>query len=31
MYLNPRQIIMIEPVGPTSRVYELIRDLKVQR
>jgi hypothetical protein len=31
MYLNPRQIIMVEPVGPTSRVYELIRDLKVQR
>lgn len=31
MYLNPRQIVMVEPVGPTSRVYELIRDLKVQR
>ena len=31
MYLNPRQIIMVEPVGPTSRVYELIRDLKTQR
>jgi hypothetical protein len=31
MYLNPRQIIMVEPVGPTSRVYELIRDLKLQR
>jgi hypothetical protein len=31
MYLNPRQIIMVEPVGPTSRVYELIKDLKLQR
>src|SRR6202161_4929414 len=31
MYLNPRQIIMVEPVGPTSRVYELIKDLKTQR
>jgi hypothetical protein len=31
MYLNPRQIVMVEPVGPTSRVYELIRDLKTQR
>jgi hypothetical protein len=31
MYLNPRQIIMVEPVGSTSRVYELIKDLKLQR
>ena len=31
MYLNPRQIIMVEPVGATSRVFELIRDLKLQR
>ena len=31
MYLNPRQIVMVEPVGPTSRVFELIRDLKLQR
>src|SRR6202041_1074851 len=31
MYLNPRQIVMVEPVGPTSRVYELIKDLKQQR
>jgi hypothetical protein len=31
MYLNPRQIIMVEPVGPGSRVYELIKDLKQQR
>jgi hypothetical protein len=31
MYLNPRQIMMVEPVGPTSRVSELIKDLKTQR
>ena len=31
MYLNPRQIVMVEPVGPTSRVFELIKDLKLQR
>jgi hypothetical protein len=31
MYLNPRQIIMVEPVGSASRVYELIKDLKLQR
>lgn len=31
MYINPQQIVFVEPVGPTSRVYELIRDLKLQR
>jgi len=31
MYINPLQIVFVEPVGPTSRVYELIRDLKLQR
>jgi hypothetical protein len=31
MYLNPRQIIMVEPVGPNSRVFELIKNLKTER
>jgi hypothetical protein len=31
MYINPKQIIIVEPVGPTSRVSELIKELKMQR
>jgi hypothetical protein len=31
MYINPQQIIIVEPVSPDSRVGELIKDLKVQR
>jgi hypothetical protein len=30
MYLTGSHIIMIEPVSPTSRVAELIKELKVQ-
>jgi hypothetical protein len=28
MYLNPKQIVSVEPVGPDSRVAELIKELK---
>ena len=31
MYINPRQIMFVEPVGPNSRVSELIKELKLQR
>jgi len=31
MYLNPQQIIMVEPVSPDSRVGQLIKDSKLQR
>jgi hypothetical protein len=31
MYLNPKQIVMVEPVGANSRVAELIKELKLQR
>lgn len=31
MYINPRQIVIVEPVGPNSRVAELIKELKLQR
>ena len=31
MYINPQQIVIVEPVSPDSRVGELIRDLKMQR
>jgi hypothetical protein len=31
MYINPQQIVIVEPVSPDSRVGELIRDLKTQR
>lgn len=30
MYLNPSQILLVEPVGPDSKVAELIRALKAQ-
>jgi hypothetical protein len=30
MYLNPSQIILVEPVGADSKVAELIRALKAQ-
>ena len=30
MYLTASHIVMIEPVSPTSRVAELIKDLKAQ-
>jgi hypothetical protein len=29
-YLNPSQILMVEPVGPNSSVAELIKALKAQ-
>lgn len=28
MYLNPRQIVLVEPVGPESRVAKLISEAK---
>lgn len=28
MYINPNQILMVEPVGPNSKVAQLIEDLK---
>jgi hypothetical protein len=31
MYINPQQIVIVEPVSPDSRVGELIKDLKLQR
>ena len=31
MYINPKQILSVEPVGPNSRVAELIKELKAQR
>jgi hypothetical protein len=31
MYINPKQIVIVEPVGPNSRVAELIKELKLQR
>ncbi len=31
MYLNPRQIVSVEPVGENSRVAELIKELKLQK
>jgi hypothetical protein len=31
MYLTSSHIVMIEPVSPTSRVAELIKDLKAQQ
>ena len=31
MYINPKQIVLVEPVGPNSRVAELIKELKLQR
>jgi hypothetical protein len=31
MYINPKQILIVEPVGPSSRVAELIKELKLQR
>ncbi len=31
MYINPKQIMIVEPVGPNSRVAELIKELKLQR
>ncbi len=31
MYLTASHIVMIEPVSPTSRVAELIKDLKTQQ
>jgi hypothetical protein len=30
MYLNPSQIVSVEPVGPNSRVAELIKESKPQ-
>ncbi len=30
MYLNPSQILLVEPVGPDSKVAELIKALKLQ-
>jgi hypothetical protein len=30
MYLNPSQILMVEPVGTDSKVADLIKDLKTQ-
>lgn len=30
MYIDPRQIMIVEPVGPGSRVAELIKELKLQ-
>ena len=31
MYLNPSQIILVEPVGPNSKVMQLILEQKKQR
>lgn len=31
MYLNPRHIVLIEPVGPNSKVAQLIAEDKVKR
>jgi hypothetical protein len=31
MYINPKQIVLVEPVGANSRVAELIKELKLQR
>src|SRR5215472_15456047 len=31
MYINPKQILIVEPVGPNSRVAEMIKELKLQR
>jgi hypothetical protein len=31
MYLTGSNIVVIEPVSPTSRVAELIKDLKTQQ
>jgi|SRR5215469_16367760 len=31
MYINPKQILIVEPVGPNSRVAELIKELKLRR
>ncbi len=31
MYINPKQIVIVEPVGPNSRVAELIKELKLQQ
>jgi hypothetical protein len=31
MYLNPSQIILVEPVGPTSKVAQLIAEQKSQQ
>jgi hypothetical protein len=31
MYINPQQIVIVEPVNPDSRVGELIKELKMQR
>ncbi len=31
MYINPKQIVSVEPVGPKSRVAELIKELKLQQ
>ena len=28
MYINPNQILMVEPVGPSSKVAQLIQELK---
>jgi hypothetical protein len=30
MYLNPSQILLVEPVGTDSKVADLIKDLKAQ-
>lgn len=30
MYINPKQIVIVEPVGPHSRVAELIQQLRQQ-
>lgn len=31
MYLNPSQILLVEPVGTDSKVADLIKDLKAQQ
>jgi hypothetical protein len=31
MYLNPSQIILVEPVGPNSKVMQLIMEQMEQR
>jgi hypothetical protein len=30
MYLNPSQILLVEPVGTDSKAANLIKDLKAQ-
>jgi len=30
MYINPSQIVSVEPVGPNSRIAELIKESKLQ-